>query len=106
MKGYQLTFYTQQNREYKGVPIARWIMDEAQKFGIPGATMMMAAEGMGRDGKLHSVSFFELTEQPVEVKMAINEQQADSFLEHIAQSKLRIFYVKTPIEYGIVGETE
>lgn len=36
MEGYLVTFFTQQNREYEGVSLARWIVDEARKLGAAG----------------------------------------------------------------------
>lgn len=104
MKGYQLTFYTQQDRTYQGKAIASWLLAEAKGQGVKGATMTIASEGIGHDGKLHSAHFFELADQPVEITMALSQQQADEFLNYLAQFKISLFYVKAPIEYGVIGE--
>ena len=77
---------------------------EAKKLGISGVTVTAAQSGYGRDGKLHSAHFFELAEQPVEVTMAVAAEKSDLLFAKIAEERLKIFYVKTPIEFGVTGE--
>jgi PII-like signaling protein len=105
MKGYQLTFFTQQDRQHNQQPLGEWLLRSAMKLGIGGATLTAAAEGFGRDRKLHAAHFFELADQPVEVTMAVSEQQAECMFEHLRQEGVHVFYVKTPIEFGVTGET-
>ena len=105
MKGYQLTFFTQQDRQHNQCPLGEWLMQTAMKLGIGGATLMTATEGFGQDRKLHSAHFFELTDQPVQITMAVNEQQAERLFDYLKQQGIKMFYVKTPIEFGITGDT-
>ncbi|ALQ51323.1 DUF190 domain-containing protein [Nitrosomonas ureae] len=105
MKGYQLTFFTQQDRKHDHFPLGEWLLQSAMNLGIGGATLIVAAEGFGHDRKLHAAHFFELTDQPVEVTMAVSEQQAERMFEHLEQEGVKVFYVKTPIEFGMTGET-
>lgn len=104
MHGYQLTFFTQQTRLHGALTIAEWLIAEAKKLGISGVTVTAAQSGYGRDGKLHSAHFFELAEQPVEVTMAVAAEKSDLLFAKIAAERLKIFYVKTPIEFGVTGE--
>ncbi|MBK7365455.1 MAG: DUF190 domain-containing protein [Nitrosomonas sp.] len=104
MKGYQLTFFTQQDREHDHLPLGEWLVQEARKLGIGGATLIIATEGFGRDRKLHSAHFFELTDQPIKVTMAVNEREAECMFAHLKDEGINIFYVKTPIEFGMSGE--
>jgi PII-like signaling protein len=104
MFGYQLTFFTQQDRSHKGRPLAKWLFEEARNLGIGGATLIPAAEGFGHDRKLRSVNFFELTDQPLEVTMAVSEAEADRLFARLKEEKINIFFVKTPIEFGMTGE--
>ena len=104
MHGYQLTFFTQQNRLHGALTIAEWLTAEARKLGISGVTVTAAQSGYGRDGKLHSAHFFELAAQPVEVTMAVAAEKSDLLFAKIAAERLKIFYVKTPIEFGVTGE--
>lgn len=104
MLGYQLTFFTQQDRSHRGRPLAKWLLEEARTIGIGGATLIPAAEGFGHDRKLRSVHFFELTDQPLEVTMAVSEADADRLFARLKTEGINIFFVKTPIEFGMTGE--
>ena len=42
MRGWQLTFYTQQGRSHGMRSIAEWLVAEAKALGISGATMSAA----------------------------------------------------------------
>lgn len=105
MIGYQLTFFTQQDRKHGHMPLGEWLVQEARKLGIGGATLIVATEGFGHDRKLHSAHFFELMDQHIEVTMAVNEQQAERMFAHLKQEGINVFCVKTPIEFGMTGET-
>lgn len=104
MLGYLLTFYTQQDRRHKGRSLAKWLLEEARNIGIGGATLIPAAEGFGHDRKLRSVHFFELTDQPLEVTMAVSETDAERLFARLQEEQINIFFVKTPIEFGMTGE--
>ena len=104
MLGYQLTFFTQQDRSHQGRPLAQWLLDEARAIGIGGATLIPAAEGFGHDRKMRSVHFFELTEQPVQVILAVTEAECQRLLARIKEEGINIFVIKTPIEFGMIGE--
>ena len=104
MQGYQLTFYTLRDRRQDDMPIADWLMQEAKALGIPGATMATTLQGFGRDGELHSWRFFELTGQPVVVTMALTSEQAERLLGHMREANVNIFYIRTPVEFGMSAE--
>lgn len=70
MQGYQLTFFTQQDRMYGFSSQGDWLVKDARKLGVGGATHVSAAKGFGRHDKLHSVHFIELAEHPIQVTMA------------------------------------
>jgi len=102
-KGFQLTFYTQQNRHHEGRPVGEWLIMTARSLGIRGATEFVAAEGFGHDHRLHSWHFFELADQPVEVKMAVTEQEAEMLFKRLEGEAVRLFYVKSEVEFGSMG---
>lgn len=107
MKGYQLTFYTLQSYTHGHRPVHQWLMELAKSMEIRGATVLTAQEGIGSHHRLHSARFFELAEQPIEVVMAVSESECDNILARLRQeSGLRIFYSRTPIEYGTIGAEE
>ncbi len=104
MNGYQLTFFTQQDRKHQGLSLAQWLLEEARDIGISGATLITAAEGFGHDRKIRSTHFFELADQPIEVTMAVNEADVERLFARLKEEGINIFYVKTPIEFGMTGD--
>ncbi len=73
-------------------------------MNIEGATLFSATEGFCRERKLHSVGMYDLSDQPIVITMAVSEVAAEQFLEHLKQESLNIFYIKTPIEFGMTAE--
>jgi PII-like signaling protein len=105
MQGCQLTFYTQQDRKYEHRPLGEWLLDEARRQGIAGATLSAAVEGYGHHGNLHSARFFELADQPLQVTMAVDDAAAARLLARLKEAGVKVFYVKAPIEFGMTGES-
>jgi PII-like signaling protein len=103
MQGFQITLMTEQSRRIERQTATEWLLREAKDLGITGATVTIASESVGTDGVRHSARFFELTDQPVEVVFAVTAAQADALFERIAAAPVRLFYIKTPIEFGSVG---
>lgn len=103
MNGYQLTFFTQQDRKHAGKPLADWLVQLAKEMNLRGATLIPAAEGYGHARRVHSAHFFELADQPLEVLLAVTEEESERLFERLRGEGIRIFYVKTPIEFGTLG---
>lgn len=103
MKGYQITFFTQQNRRFDYKPLAEWLLHTAMTLGLRGATILPASEGFGRHQRIHSAHFFELADQPQQVVMAVTEDEASRLFAHLEALKIQIFYIKTPAEFGVSG---
>lgn len=103
MKGFQLTFMTEQGRRIDGKPAVEWLLATAKEIGIPGATAFAGMESFGHDGRRHSAHFVELSDLPVQVMMAVTTDQATGTLQKVGQVTTRLFYTKSAIEYGFVG---
>jgi PII-like signaling protein len=101
MQGHQLTFFTQQDRKHGHLPLGEWLLQEARELGVGGATLITANEGFGHGGRLHSAHFFELADQPIEVTMALSESDTARLLQRLREEKINVFYIKTPIEFGM-----
>jgi len=103
MKGYQLVFSTLQNRQHhSGENLIEWFEKSAQSLDIQGITVVNASKGIGRDGKWHSASFFELAEQPIELIMNVTEAQCEALFTFLKEQNQQIFYTKCAIEYGVI----
>jgi len=104
MQGIYLKFYVTERAEHQGILLYEWLLEEAKKLGFSGGTAMRAVAGFGRHGRLHEETFFELAgDLPVEVAFALSEAQADEFLGLLKKENLKLFYIKVPVEYGILG---
>ena len=103
MNGYQVCFLTVQAHRHKGKPVADWLMQVAKEMGLRGGTVIAASEGFGAHGRLHAAHFFELTDQPVEVVMVATEEEADRLFARIREEGVKVFYTKTPVEFGALG---
>jgi PII-like signaling protein len=103
MNGFQVTFFTQQDRRNHGQPLADWLLKAALGLGIHGGTVLAASEGLGHDLHLHSAHFFELADQPQQITFALSQDQVDRLFALLSQENIRLFYTKQPVEYGVVG---
>lgn len=106
MQGYQLTFFTQQDHQHRGKTLAHWLVEEARAMGIGGATLIAVSESFGHHRRIHSARFIELADQPVEVVMAVTTEEADRLFAGLKAEKIKLFYTKTPVEFGTTGEGE
>ena len=56
MHGYQVTFFTQQNRRHKHTPLADWLMLTARDLGVE-ARRYFRQRRLGQHGRVHSAHF-------------------------------------------------
>ncbi len=104
MKGYHITIFTHQNRRHRGKPLGEWLVSLAKELGLRGATLIAASEGLGHHGRLHAAHFFELADQPLEVQLALTEEECDLLLERLRAENVHVFYIKAPVEFGVLGK--
>lgn len=81
-----------------------WIVDSAKEMGLRGAILSTGIEGFGHTGRLHSSHFFELADQPTEIRITITEDESKRFFTRLELEEISVFYIKTPIEMGFVGK--
>lgn len=104
MQGVYLKFYVQENRRHHGILAYEWLLEEARKLGVHGGSAFRAIAGYGRHGRLHEEHFFELAgDLSVEVGFVLTEEEAQRLLAHLAGEQLKLFFIKVPLEMGIVG---
>jgi PII-like signaling protein len=101
--GYQVTFFTHQDRRHKGKQIADWLIQLVQELGLRGASVHAGGESFARGGRIHSAHFFELSDQPVEILMAVTTEEATRLFDRLKAEGVHLFYVKTPVEFGVLG---
>ena len=106
MKGYQITFFTQQDKRHHHKSMAEWLMLTARELGLRGATIVAASEGFGHKGRVHSAHFFDLADQPQEVTLACSHEELDRLFARLRQEGVHLFYVKSEVEFGVLGEPD
>jgi len=74
MNGYQITFFTHQDRRHKGKQMGEWLLGIVTELGLRGASFHSGGESFSRGGRMHSAHFFELSDQPVEVLVAVTSE--------------------------------
>lgn len=106
MQGFQVTFFTEEGRHHGRKQVHVWLTELARSIGITGITTAAGVQGIGRDGRVHSAHFIELSDQPVEVTMALSPEQCSMLFSRLEDEKANIFYVKTPVEFGVLGKND
>jgi hypothetical protein len=61
---------------------------------------------MGHHHRIHSAHFFELADQPLSIVMAVTSEEADRLFERLRADGVHLFYVKTAVEFGVVGNDD
>ena len=103
MKGTLLRFYVHENRRHRRILLYEWLLQQAKRLGIHGGSAFRAIAGFGRHGILHEEHFFELAgELTVEIDFAVSDEDTDRFLGFIRAERVSIFYVRIPMEFGVV----
>jgi PII-like signaling protein len=106
VNGFQLTFFTQQDHRHHHKSLAHWLVEEARAMGIGGATLIAGSEGFGHHRRLHQMHLINLSDQPLEVVMAVTAEEAERFFAKLEAEKIKVFYSKTPVEFGTIGGEE
>ena len=106
MKGYQITFFTQQDRRHKNKPLAEWLMLAARDLGVRGVTIVAGSEGYGQHRRIHSAHFFELADQPQEIVMAVSQEESERLFDLLKKEGVHLFYVRSAVEFGVLGEPD
>lgn len=104
MNGYQLTFYTEQNRKHGHQTVCEWLLHEVRELGIRGATVISCAEGIGHAGAHHAAHMLKLADQPLQIILAVTEEEAEHILDVVRAENVHVFYTRFPIEFGIMGD--
>ena len=107
MTGYQLTFFTQQGRHHGHHSLDEWLMKLLRSMEVRGVTITTAQEGLDSHDKLHSAKFFDLADQPIEITAVVTDAECEDLMRRLNEEEdLRLFYTKTRVEFGHIGEVD
>ena len=103
MKGYLVSFFTVEAATYKHKHVTDWMLDLTKRLKLRGVTVIRAAEGFGAHGRLHSARFFELADQPVEIVLAVSDDECERLFAELQKETIHLFYVKSEVEFGTIN---
>lgn len=99
--GYQITFFTQQDRVHKQQPLAQWLLESARTLGLRGATLNGSIGGFGHDGCEHSITLFDVSDQPVQVVVVVTEEEARQLFTLLNNENVSVFYTRSEVSFGL-----
>ncbi len=106
MKGYEITFFTHEDRFHELTQMSDWLMLTARDLGLRGATVVTGSEGFGHSRHIHSARFFAPADNPQEIVMIVSEEEADLLFDHLQKEDVHLFYVKKSVEFGMLGKLD
>jgi uncharacterized protein len=102
--GVLLRIFVLEGQRHHGELLYDWLLRRAREMGIKGGAAFREIAGYGRHGR-YEQTFFELAGGlPVEVVFATTPPDSEKFLDLLARETLSLFYIKSPCEFGYVGE--
>ena len=104
MDGELLRFYVHEGQRLHGKLTWEWLLAEANRLGVRGGSAFRAMAGFGQHRRLHEEHFFELGGTlTVEVEFIVSHDEAEQLLSLVAQQPVRLFFARTPVQFGLVG---
>jgi hypothetical protein len=82
--GTLLRIFIGENDRHEGRPLHEWIVAEARRQGLAGATTLRGLAGYGAKSRLHTASILRLsTDLPIVVEIVDTREAIDRFLPTI-----------------------
>lgn len=79
--GHLLRIFIGESDRYERQPLYQWIVREARRLGLAGATVLRGIEGYGGHSRLHTTKFLRLSSDlPVVVEIVDTEDKIEAFL--------------------------
>ncbi len=79
--GTLLRIFIGENDKHDGKPLYEWIVLEARKRGLAGATVLRGLEGFGAHSRLHTAKILRLSiDLPIIIELVDTEEKIEAFL--------------------------
>lgn len=101
MEGHHLTFFIPQDQTHRGMPLADWLRQEAERLGIAGASLVRAGEGFGHAGRLFAARFCGPSGWDYELTMPVTVAELQDFLARLRKEGIRVFYTYAQVDFGM-----
>ncbi len=80
-RGYLLRIYLGESDRHGDQPLYEWLVQEARRRGLAGATVLRGMEGFGAHSRLHTAKILRLsTDLPVVVEIVDTEEKIEAFM--------------------------
>lgn len=83
LKGQQklLSIYLAEDEQQDGIPLFEWLVKEAKKNGLAGATIFKGLEGYGAHREIHTSRILRLSEKlPIVIQIIDTQEQIEKFI--------------------------
>ena len=80
-EGHLLRIFIGESDHHEGVPLYEWIVRQARKNGLAGATVLRGVEGFGAKSRLHTSKILRLSmDLPIVVEIVDTREKIEAFL--------------------------
>jgi PII-like signaling protein len=82
--GHLLRIFIGEGDKHEGKPLFEWLVREAKRQGLAGATVLRGMEGYGAKSRIHTAKLLELsTDLPIIIEIVDELQKIEDFLQTI-----------------------
>lgn len=86
-QGKLLRIFIGESDRHSGMPLFEWIVREARKQELAGATVLRGLEGFGARSLLHTAKILRLSSDlPIVIEIIDREEKIEAFLPHIDEA--------------------
>lgn len=80
-EGYLLRIFMGEDDRHQGMPLHEWVVRQARRHGLAGATVLRGLEGYGAHSRLHTAKILRLsTDLPIVVEIVDTREKIESFM--------------------------
>lgn len=86
-QGHLLRIFIGESDRYEGMPLYEWIVRQARRHGLAGATVLRGLEGFGAHSRLHTAKILRLsTDLPIVIEIVDTMEKIERFIPVIDQA--------------------
>ena len=84
-EGQLLRIFIGERNRHQGRPLYEWIVLEAKKAGLAGATVLRGIMGFGANSRIHTAKIMRLSEDlPIVIELVDTPRKLERFFEQIS----------------------
>jgi len=86
-EGHLLRIFIGESDRHQGMPLCEWIVREARRHGLAGATVLRGLEGFGAHSRVHTAKVLRLSSDlPLVVEIVDTRDKIEAFLPAIDEA--------------------